>query len=59
MCDELDDVFADEPKWPAKALEYWNRTFRPAWAPFLKWEQLSVEDRSICWNLYDTNPSLR
>ncbi len=59
MSDELDDLFADEAKRPLKALEYWNRNFRPAWAVFLKWEDLSLEDRSICWKLHDDNPDLR
>jgi len=59
MCDEHADMFADEPRYPAKALDWWNRTMRPAWAPFLRWPELSREDRSICWHLYDTDPNLR
>jgi hypothetical protein len=52
MCDELDDVMADEPRVPTGALDVWNRR-QKAWAPFKRWAQLSESEKQQVWAIYD------
>lgn len=57
MCDEYDDVFADEllaegPQDPW-ALDRWNKNQKP-WAPVRRWHQLTPNEKMAVWELHRT-----